>query len=58
LKKDVGLVEAADYYLTQTLDEWWDNGGEPIWITAVNQVSLKKGCGSSRIFFASASSSV
>lgn len=26
------------YYQTQFVDEWWDNGTVPIWITAQRQV--------------------
>lgn len=28
------------YYQTQFVDEWWDNGTVPIWITAQRQVRL------------------
>lgn len=27
-----------NYYPTYKIDDWWDNGAEPIWITAVRQV--------------------
>ena len=39
LEKDVGAVDQVDdYYVAQSHREWWDNGAEPIWITAVKQV--------------------
>ncbi len=45
-----GVVHNCDYtigadpalktfYTALKNNEWWDNGAEPIWITAVNQVS-------------------
>ncbi|XP_076822727.1 ectonucleotide pyrophosphatase/phosphodiesterase family member 7-like [Clavelina lepadiformis] len=27
----------SSFYSALAVNEWWDNGGEPIWITAVNQ---------------------
>lgn len=30
------------YYQTQFVDEWWDNGTVPIWITAQRQVSPQR----------------
>ena len=40
-KSHVGFVELPDYHETLTINEWWDNGAEPIWITAVNQVNAR-----------------
>ncbi|XP_066560744.1 ectonucleotide pyrophosphatase/phosphodiesterase family member 7 [Amia ocellicauda] len=34
--------EKKPYYMTQFVDEWWDNGSLPIWITAQKQ-GLKAG---------------
>ncbi|XP_036384701.1 ectonucleotide pyrophosphatase/phosphodiesterase family member 7.1 [Megalops cyprinoides] len=34
--------EKKQYYMTQFVDEWWDNGSLPIWITAQRQ-GLKAG---------------
>ncbi len=31
--------EKKQYYMTQFVDEYWDNGSLPIWITAQRQVS-------------------
>lgn len=33
--------EKKQYYMTQFVDEWWDNGSLPIWITAQRQVKQK-----------------
>lgn len=33
--------EKKPYYLTQMVNEWWDNGSLPIWITAQRQVCLR-----------------
>lgn len=30
--------EKKPYYMTQFVNEWWDNGSLPIWITAQRQV--------------------
>lgn len=32
--------EKKQYYMTQFVDDYWDNGSLPIWITAQRQVQL------------------
>lgn len=32
--------EKKSYYKSQFVNEWWDNGSLPIWITAQRQVSI------------------
>lgn len=35
-------TEKKPYYQTQFVNEWWDNGTLPIWITAQRQVCLQR----------------
>lgn len=35
-------TEKKPYYQTQFVNEWWDNGTLPIWITAQKQVCLTR----------------
>ncbi|XP_048871574.1 ectonucleotide pyrophosphatase/phosphodiesterase family member 7.1 [Brienomyrus brachyistius] len=39
---NITTQERKQYYMTQFVDEWWDNGSLPIWITAQRQ-GLKAG---------------
>lgn len=34
--------EKKTYYQTQFVNEWWDNGSLPIWITAQRQVQKQQ----------------
>ena len=36
--------EKKPYYQTQFVNEWWDNGTLPIWITAQRQVRTAQHC--------------
>lgn len=38
---NVTTQEKKQYYMTQFVDEYWDNGSLPIWITAQRQVHHK-----------------
>ena len=35
---NVSTQEKKQYYQTQFVDDYWDNGSLPIWITAQRQV--------------------
>lgn len=35
---DTTTGQKKPYYQTQMVNEWWDNGSVPIWITAQRQV--------------------
>lgn len=37
---NTSTLEKRPYYQTQFVNEWWDNGSLPIWITAQKQVFM------------------
>lgn len=39
---DTTTQEKKPYYPTQFVNEWWDNGTLPIWITAQRQVCVRR----------------